>query len=590
VQRALPFPHLTSNPASASRLAGLAQTLAAPTILALGLLLRALLLDRPGLHPDEALYASWALRIADGSDPALSGVYVDKPPLLLYLLAGLFRLAGYDGGAPLEASRLILAGRLAALLTSGASLALLWLIARRIHGPRVALAALALFALSPLAVRLSPTLFTDPWLVLWMLLGLWAALDRRAWLAGIACGLAFATKQQAVLLAPLVLAVLGGSLLRDASADLNMTEAHDRTMAADAAADRGNAGWPRAAWRWLNGFALVAVMVLWWDSLRWQWMPSYWDRSAQTYGGVALALDGSLPQRLGQWGELWGYAFGWPLWLALAVLILWAVVRQVKPSGRPAGAPMEGNSAAQSAPAGVQAKTGPSGVMYSTQRWRSMAVQRHWFDVLTLVYVAGYLALHLLTNLAPWDRYLLPVIPLLALLVGRGAVGAWDILFAAGQPARRTAWQRQIATAALVLGTVYAAYTASLARLPLSDGGAYDGAPAVAAHVGTAEPADAILYHHWLGWHYNFYLYDAPVELRWWQDAADLARKAAASPGQRQLIAFPAGRDDGSVQAALAGAGLHLVPLLTASDTQGAPSATLFSIEPVPSGVAGHAP
>ena len=583
MQRALPFPRLISHPANASRLAGLAQSLAAPAVLALGLLLRALLLDRPGLHPDEALYASWALRIADGSDPALLGVYVDKPPLLLYLLAGLFRLAGYDGGAPLDASRLLLAGRLAALLASGASLALLWLIARRVHGPRVALAALALLALSPLAVRLSPTLFTDPWLVLWLLLGLWAALDRRAWLAGIACGLAFATKQQAVLLAPLVLVVLGGSLLRDASADLSMTEAHDRTMAADAAAGTVKAAWPRAVGRWLSGFALVAVFVLWWDSLRWQWMPSYWDRSAQTYGGVALALDGSLSQRLGQWGELLGYGLGWPLWLALAALILWALVLQVQSPGRPAGAVMDENSGNRSA-------TGPSSEPSSTQRRQSMAGQRHWFNVLTLVYVAGYLALHIVTNLAPWDRYLLPLLPLLALLLARGAVGVWDMLFAAAQPARRPGWQRQIAIAALALGAAYAVYTASLARLPLSDGGAYDGVPALAAHVRTAEPAGAILYHHWLGWHYNFYLYDAPVELRWWQDTADLARKAAASPGQRQLIAFPAGRDDGSVQAALAAANLHLRPVLSVGDAQGAPSATLYSIEPVPSGAARHAP
>ncbi|MCB0231469.1 MAG: DUF2029 domain-containing protein, partial [Anaerolineae bacterium] len=42
---------------------------------------------------------------------------------------------------------------------------------------------------------------------LWMLLGLWAAQRGRPWLAGIACGLAFATKQQALLILPLVLGV-----------------------------------------------------------------------------------------------------------------------------------------------------------------------------------------------------------------------------------------------------------------------------------------------------------------------------------------------------------------------------------------------
>ena len=255
MQRTLPLSSPIRIPRHANRLFSviLVQPWSALALLAVGMVLRALLLDRPGLHPDEALYAGWALRIAGGSDPALLGVYVDKPPLLLYLLAGLFRLAGFDGQTPPDPRQLILAGRLAALLASSISLALLWLVARRAYGARVALGALALFALSPLAVRLAPTLFTDPWLVLWILLGLWAALGRQAWLAGLACGLAYATKQQALLFAPLLLVVFWLSLHRPLV-----------SCAVQSANPR------RQIWRWFNGFALIAVLVLWWDSLRWQ--------------------------------------------------------------------------------------------------------------------------------------------------------------------------------------------------------------------------------------------------------------------------------------------------------------------------------
>jgi hypothetical protein len=142
----------------------------------------------------------------------------------------------------------------------------------------------------------------------------------------------------------------------------------------------------------------------------------------------------------------------------------------------------------------------------------------------------------------------------------------------------------------LALGVLYAGYTASFARTPLGDGGAYDGVQQVAAHVRSAEPPGAILYHHWLGWHYGFYLYGAPVELRWWQEPADLARKAVASSGQRQLIAFPAGRSQEDVRAALAGAGLALDSVLAADDADGAPSVTLYRIEPILAGVASHVP
>jgi 4-amino-4-deoxy-L-arabinose transferase-like glycosyltransferase len=506
-------------------------------ILVVGMVLRGLLLNRPGLHPDEALYASWALRIADGSDPALLGIYVDKPPLLIYLLAVLFRLTGFDGQAPPDIQRLILAGRLAALLASSISLVLLGLVARRAYGPRVALGALVLFAVSPLAVRLSPTLFTDPWLVLWVLLGLWAALGQRAWLAGIACGLAYATKQQALLFMPLLLAVL-----------------------------LVNRRWPiapapfqaissrRLAWRWLNGFTLVAVAVLWWDSLRWQWMPSYWERSAQTYGGLALALDAGLPERLTQWGALLSYSLGWPLWLALGALVFWAVLNR-----------QDSAAPAQRSP--------------------------RWFDGLVLLFSAGYLLLHVGTNLAPWDRYVLPLLPLLSLLMARGAFWAWDSVSVSVQSSSRSSWAAKTgAAAALVLGVLYASYTASFARMPLGDGGAYDGVQQVAAYVRTAEPPGAILYHHWLGWHYGFYLYAAPVELRWWQEPADLARKVAASSGQRQLIAFPAGREQEGARTALAAAGLALSPVLAAADAYGAPSVTLYRIEPILAGVYRHVP
>ena len=53
------------------------------------------------LHPDEALYGYWARLIASGRDPALFSVYVDKPPLFIYSLAGTFRILGMST----EASR-----------------------------------------------------------------------------------------------------------------------------------------------------------------------------------------------------------------------------------------------------------------------------------------------------------------------------------------------------------------------------------------------------------------------------------------------------------------------------------------------------
>ena len=135
-----------------------------------------------------------------------------------------------------------------------------------------------------------------------MLLGLWAGLKGRSWLTGFACGLAYATKQQAVLLIPLIIAVYFLSTRLQSS-------------------QRDNPPVPfphrRSIWRLAGGFLLVFAIVLWWDSLRWQWMPSFWQSGATAYGGLAWAHWSDLPQRIGQWGQLAGYVFGWPLLVLL---------------------------------------------------------------------------------------------------------------------------------------------------------------------------------------------------------------------------------------------------------------------------------
>jgi 4-amino-4-deoxy-L-arabinose transferase-like glycosyltransferase len=330
----------------AASLSGLAAaTRALPLVLAaLGFLLRASRLASPGFHPDEALYAGWALRIANGTDPALLGVYVDKPPLWLWILAGAFRGAG--AGLPLNYPLLEVAGRLPGLVAGIVSLVLLGAIARHAYGRATAIVALALLAVSPLAVRLSPTLFTDTLLVMWLLLGLWAAVRQQPWVAGIACGLAYATKQQAVLVIPLVVA------------------AFVLFQAPLASSVRPRLAPPQRArhlWRLAKGFLLMAAIVLWWDSLRWQWMPSYWDRSLATYGSVVLGPASAIAERASQWGELLGYSLGSPLLVAALV----------------AGLPLVLRSA-----------------------WRTRQTLAGRFDLLLVGYASAYLALHVLLSFA----------------------------------------------------------------------------------------------------------------------------------------------------------------------------------------------
>src|SRR5438034_4637606 len=70
------------------------QSLTAPAIIALAAVIRLALISGFRFHPDEVLYATWARLVATGQDVWLAMRVVDKPPLFIYTLAGLFGTLG----------------------------------------------------------------------------------------------------------------------------------------------------------------------------------------------------------------------------------------------------------------------------------------------------------------------------------------------------------------------------------------------------------------------------------------------------------------------------------------------------------------
>ena len=148
-------------------------------------------------------------------------------------------------------------------------------------------------ALSPFAILFAPTAFTDPWLTLWLVAAAWAALARRPFLAGLLLGLAVASKQQGVLGAPLVLALLIAAAMRMANEQRQRHIGRHPHLRASA---------PPL----VLGFALIFAPVTYWDSLRWVNRPSFWDRSVTTYGRLALAPPAEWPQRAVDWAAQLG--------------------------------------------------------------------------------------------------------------------------------------------------------------------------------------------------------------------------------------------------------------------------------------------
>lgn len=489
-----------------------------PALMVASLLLRAIpwAASLP-LHHDEALYGTWARAIADSSDPLLLIPWVDKPPLVLYLLALSLKVFG-----PSELA-LRAPGMLASVLTVLGTYGLAW----RMVGKQAALLAAALLALSPFAILFGPTAFADPWLTLFVTGAAWAAVAAQPLWAGVLLGLACASKQQGVFGVPLILALLIAAEIPEAGESRRGIVILKRVGLA------------------LVGFAPVFGAVTYWDSLRWHNRPSYWDQSLRTYGGVVLAPLVEWPRRAAEWLQQMGYLFGAP---AISALLLFV--------------------------AGVSAL--PDRLMRDSRDRPS-----RWTFLLA-GYVLCYLVIHLIFSFQPWDRYLLPVLPLLCILAGRGLVDGWSML--RRYPAVGAAkW----APALLVPILVYAASLGVTAQIPVgSNIRAYEGV-AEAAHFIAQQPAGTTVYYGRLGWHLGYYLYDLPIERSWYDGPIKLAREAARvakeHPATPQWLMLPRWELDSlaALENALAAQGFIARPQATAAAANETTGPTLYRIEQV---------
>jgi len=197
-------------------------------------------------------------------------------------------------------------------------------------------------------------------------------------------------------------------------------------------------------------------------------------------------------------------------------------------------------------------------------------------DLVLLAFVIYFLLLHWLATFQVWDRYLLGLVPIVALLGARAVVGV-------GQAIRSRSWQWMytagvgMAVLASLVGPVSRAIAS---ELPLGgDHGAYDGIDRLADYVQANVPPGAVLYHHWLGYHYRFYLYGSPLRLHWYPDPADLIQDAVDYRREPRYIAFPSFRDSAPIRAALEDADIRLVPVYETRRRDGTVSFQLYRLE-----------
>jgi 4-amino-4-deoxy-L-arabinose transferase-like glycosyltransferase len=341
------------------------------------------------------------------------------------------------------------------------------------------------FACNPYAISFAPTAYTDTTLVLWGTAALVAALRGRAVIAGLLLAAAIMTKQQGLLYVPLVVALLAmASPLRTLHR--------------------------RMGGLWVGAAALL-VPILWWDSRRWTVAPSPWDLAQHTYAPLTWVDPAGWPVRAEAWANQLQYLAGDGLvWAGLLVALAAASWLAVRTNG--------GQPRATFAPAAL------------------------------LLWSGAFLLLHLVTTVQIWDRYLLPLAPILALLVAGPLAHAWKV---SSTPLGQTVGPGLLL--AVLLSLARPAWAAAQGQLPIGgDRGDYAGLTEALAWVETANPGPLLLYHQALGWQFRFYLHadlqppdGAPAEippridLRWFPSAAYLADNAAKQPFPPKYLILP---------------------------------------------------
>ena len=443
--------------------------------------LRVLAASRRPLHPDECLYASWALSIRSG-DVWLATEPVDKPPLFPYLLAGWM---GLFGTTPL-------ALRLLGLTASLGTIVLVSSLSAALFGTGPALCTLAFIALCPVAVALDATAFTDPVATFIAVGGLVASAAGRTFLSGLALGLAGAAKPQ-------LLSYLPGAALLLASARSSRSRWWAAFVAGPLLPVTAVVGWGAA-----RGDALGFVHLAW-----------------QHFGGR------DRPISISQWLSLLGW-IGARDSAAWCVLAMSAIAAAFRPANQ---------------------------------------LRRRPIAAMSFVILLGHLLGNVLLRAPAWDRYVLALLPPVALLLGAGV---------AGLPGRLQALTPALAVF-LAFRLWLPAFEAAHGVYPLGDTSRYDGIEQVVNYLRGQVPGRATILHRDLGWHIRYYMAGFPQDFRWEPRPEDMARAAARAHPCYVLLVV----DNSSAQfvGELRAMGLALVPKLVTYHANGSPALVLYYVQ-----------
>lgn len=278
-------------------------------------------------------------------------------------------------------------------------------------------------------------------------------------------------------------------------------------------------GWHWRQWRaWLYGCLPVLAALLVWDVIRTDTF-SLWTTQMQSYGGLRLIWSWELWPRALAWIEMGRWL--WGSWWLLGMFVVGSITM-----------------------------------------WMQQNSPNRDIDALLSLFFLSYLLLHWLLAIPVWDRYLLPLLPVVAILTAR-AVDAVSWKW-------RAFSLSSLGTMALLLLLLPSGWQAMYGRFPV--GGQRDadqGAAQIAAYLVDA-PYGTVLYDHWWSWQWRYYLFDKRVFVNWVPHPAALVDdlQVFGRDGHLRYLALP---DTAAAQPfydAVTAAGFPLQLVAAADDMQ----------------------
>jgi hypothetical protein len=152
-------------------------------------------------------------------------------------------------------------------------------------------------------------------------------------------------------------------------------------------------------------------------------------------------------------------------------------------------------------------------------------------DQLLVVFIIAYFVLHWFVAIPVWDRYILPVLPLVGIVLGRyvSRIFSYALPILPPLASYRPLFQRIIWLVPLVLllfqtPAILKAYAGELpvGGQPTAD----DGASIIAAEL-AGEQYGTVLYDHWYSWQWRYHLFDQRVHVSWFPHQDSLGRDLA---------------------------------------------------------------